>query len=790
MIGISSNHQLHIFRVALVTVLVTIALLLVLFSVYLSRVQLEHEKERMHAQLQTIALVIEQFLSKTVDTSLQVTSRTRIRQELEKYNQGKITLDQVTRFSTAKLNDALRSSPIANGLVRYSLSGVVVATLGERIPNHVVAEASEFDSTPLFFQGEAGSYIVVRVEIINRKRQVVGVDVVRFDVSTLSSRLQSMAERLPDGVLIVELAHPDGESLEAGVLSPDRRYRIVTGRGLDESGLEEGLFSTSAPIMENTLNVRFMTYEEQVKNLAWRHASPVLLYLMIGIFSIVGVSFPFFMMALRQIGVTQNELKQQARKTEQALNELHRSEATKDEFLAVMSHELRTPLTTIIGNSELLSEQESDSGKLELIRSIEMAGNSQLALVNDILDMSKIESGKFVIEDSPFDLSQLLFNIQRMFDSRIRDAGLEFVLKERTTQQNKLIGDAMRIGQILNNLISNVIKFTERGRVSLTVWNDDRSLYFQVEDSGIGMSPGTVGQLFQRFEQADGSISRRFGGSGLGLYISDSLAHLMGGRIEVSSLQGIGSTFCLILPYRQSEILAARYQEPMVSSSLPGASFNGSVLVAEDTLALQLLERRILENLGLQVTTADHGKEVLELVMERDFDLILMDMQMPVMDGIEATRKVREMGNSTPIVALTANVFQKHREQFQAAGCDGFLAKPIDRSELVGILRRFLGASKPHAHGMVEEEVDEELMTIFMEGVIESRSQLSAACSRAEWENVKSVAHMIKGSGASFGFPVLTEAAKQVCDAYDNGQVERLSDLTQHLIDQLDVMIS
>ena len=222
---------------------------------------------------------------------------------------------------------------------------------------------------------------------------------------------------------------------------------------------------------------------------------------------------------------------------QQAKEAAEKASQTKDDFLASMSHELRTPLTAIIGNSEFLAEQVVDPEQREIVCAIEMAGRGQLALVNDILDMSKIESGKFAIEEAPYELARLLSDLKHMLDTRAKDAGLELVIRQRKAEHNLLLGDVQRIGQILINLISNAIKFTEQGRVELTTWNDGHYLFFRVEDSGIGMTPGTLDHLFQRFEQADNTISRRFGGSGLGLFISDSLAELMGGnRSDPSSL--------------------------------------------------------------------------------------------------------------------------------------------------------------------------------------------------------------------------------------------------------------
>jgi len=378
------------------------------------------------------------------------------------------------------------------------------------------------------------------------------------------------------------------------------------------------------------------------------------------------------------------------KQVEERTKDLVKANQVKDEFLASMSHELRTPLTSIIGNSEFIAEKVDDQEIKELISSVEVAGRGQLALVNDILDMSKIESGKFTIDEHPYNLSALLQDVEHVLATRAHDAQLELVFEQTSREEHLLLGDGQRIRQILINLIGNAIKFTDTGTVSLTTHTDGNHLFFTVKDSGIGMSPEILDRLFQRFEQADGSTSRRFGGSGLGLFISLNLAEMMGGTIDVSSQEEVGSIFELILPYRPSELWEKREKKRSYNSSVLDQKLSGYVLVAEDTPELQLLERRILEGMGLTVTTANNGKEAIDLASSQSFDLILMDMQMPEIDGIEATKMLRSENNQTPIVALTANVMQKHRDAFYEAGCDGFIAKPIDKQELKRELKKHL----------------------------------------------------------------------------------------------------
>ncbi len=374
----------------------------------------------------------------------------------------------------------------------------------------------------------------------------------------------------------------------------------------------------------------------------------------------------------------------------QADRELRQAMEIKDEFLASMSHELRTPLTAILGYCDMLLEEQNGPEHIHYLKSIRSAGKGQLALVNDILDMSKIDSGKFTIEENAYDLPSLLQELEQMFRIRADDAGLSLSVVQKNREPFLLVGDSQRIGQVLINLIGNAIKFTEEGSVTLTTHVEEGKIFFTVEDSGIGMSPEVLDRLFSRFEQADGSISRRFGGSGLGLYISLNLAELMGGTIDVSSREGVGSIFQLILPYKSSDISEQDSGGSSQQKAVLEKRLSGHILLAEDTLMIQQLEKRILEKMGLQVTVANNGVEAVELATTQPFDVILMDMQMPQMDGIDACHELRTRGIRTPVIAVTANVMQKHRDAFSEAGCDGFIGKPINNGDLEKLLKKYL----------------------------------------------------------------------------------------------------
>ena len=369
------------------------------------------------------------------------------------------------------------------------------------------------------------------------------------------------------------------------------------------------------------------------------------------------------------------------------------SNRTKDEFLAAMSHELRTPLASVIGNCELLSATSLQESQQRMLHSIDLASRGLLSIINDILDISKIESGKFEVFDQPYYLTRLVENLQQMFSLQASQAGLEFVVEFQSADFTEALnGDVRRINQVLTNLLGNAIKYSDQGVVTFSINVDKNSeqLQFTVEDQGIGIPPESLKRLFQPYEQGDFATTRRFRGAGLGLYISHSLVRQMGGFLQVESKVGKGSRFELYLPLKLSAVKESVRQDAEQFTAASSDLFSGRVLVAEDAPELQILLRRILNRYGAEAVMANNGQEAIELASAGHFDLVLMDMQMPVMNGIEATRRLRESGYEQPIYALTANMMPQHYQEFEAAGCSGFLGKPIDRIELRRTLMQHL----------------------------------------------------------------------------------------------------
>ena len=366
----------------------------------------------------------------------------------------------------------------------------------------------------------------------------------------------------------------------------------------------------------------------------------------------------------------------------------------KSQFLANMSHEIRTPLNAIIGFTELLNEQVKEDRLKSFVKTIQSAGHNLLALINDILDLSKIEAGKLRIDKSICNPHGLFNELGQIFMMKMRERNLDFMLDIDPRIPENLLLDATRLRQILLNLIGNAVKFTERGHICLRarVGNEDviRSkldLYIDVEDSGIGISPDQQQQIFQEFEQLEGQDVRKYGGTGLGLAISKRLTEMMGGEISLVSEQGRGSTFTLHLKDVDVSSLA---REPETEQPDEHIQFYpASVLVVDDIEDNRGLLRECFVGSPLSVSEAENGQQAIDKVTQGGIDLVLMDIRMPVLDGYQAAERIKAF-SGTPIIALTASVMQDEYERAKSVHFDGYLRKPVLKADLIAELKRFL----------------------------------------------------------------------------------------------------
>ena len=385
------------------------------------------------------------------------------------------------------------------------------------------------------------------------------------------------------------------------------------------------------------------------------------------------------------------------RRSEVALAEaLDRAEAAnraKSEFLATMSHEIRTPLNGVLGMAQAMEKGDLAPIQRERLEVIQSAGEALLRLLNDVLDISKIEAARIELEDAIVDMEAIGAEVTATFSALAAQKDLCITLDVSEAAAGCWRGDPGRVRQVLQNLVSNAVKFTERGSVHVEIGHDGRQLILRVADTGPGIALEQQARVFESFAQADASTTRRFGGSGLGLAICRALVELMGGQILLDSMPARGTTFTVRLPLERAERPAAERIEHAAAPEAPLLR----ILAAEDNPMNQLVLRTLLDQVGLEARVVGNGQEALEAWEEGGWDVILMDVQMPVMDGPTATRRIRERERQTggpriPIIALTANAMAHHLEDYRLAGMDALVAKPIKLPELFSVLQHVSSA--------------------------------------------------------------------------------------------------
>lgn len=479
----------------------------------------------------------------------------------------------------------------------------------------------------------------------------------------------------------------------------------------------------------------------------------------------------------------------------QAMEAAEDANRAKSEFLANMSHELRTPMNGVIGMSELLSYSSLDAKQKRYNDLVKSSAESLLAILNDILDLSKIEVGELAIQEDIINLKQEIENTINFFKPIANERGLDLEFTYGEGLACFVNGDGGRISQLLRNLISNALKFTDKGSVKVSVCeerHEEKEYFrFEVKDTGIGIPEKQRDFIFGKFTQVSSNSARKYGGTGLGLAITKNLVEMMQGKVGVQSAEGEGSTFWFRLPLTKRDDVAEAIEQFGGSKQIhdieEGSLKNARVLLAEDHEVNQLLARKLLEKMGVtSVDLANNGLEAFKMAVEKEYDIILMDCQMPQMDGYEATREIRECearnGRHTPIVAMTANAMAGDKEKCLKHGMDDYVSKPINIPKFKKALFAWVGsddvgnadgspanAAEESSESLPvdmehlrmftdgDSEVEKELFEVFLTQAMDSIESLQLGCANNDPQHWRTAAHRFKGAAANLGAKKLAE---------------------------------
>lgn len=583
--------------------------------------------------------------------------------------------------------------------------------------------------------------------------------------------------KIKEGLLTASLIEAArGEKLAALTLS--KQFMLMHKKQMSEQ-ISQGLNEFQAQFESEQLSLEVEKLKQQrvLDDLEAKQRN-LMLTMSSGIFILLLITgFALYRRAVEKKSKIElkQKVEQRTRELEKVAQELCTANQVKSQFLANISHEIRTPLTSIIGQADAIINGDVSQEQLQKELQVIYSNSVHLGeLINDVLDLSKIEANKLELNYSEVNIANLLQDVSNMFTQTVKQKNIWFKVENELEPHVFTMLDYMRVKQILVNLCSNAVKFTEQGGVKLRVSLVENGILFSVIDTGIGIKKQQQAAIFNNFTQGDNSISRRFGGTGLGLSLSKQLVEAMKGKLSVSSEVGCGSEFSFDLPCELYDEKVDAVSSFIPATSQPVSKLTGTVLLAEDHLDNQRLIARMLRSYGLKVITASSGKQAAELTLQHFPDLVLMDIQMPQMDGLEALQLLRNCGFENPVYALTANALAHEVEHYLESGFNGHLTKPLDKAKFYQTLSQYL--NKQGEQSSIDLNVDmSDLIESFKATLPAEAQSLAQAIETKDYKTAKNIAHRLAGAAATFHFEQIAQHAMAIEKQIKAKEYQKLS---------------